>query len=76
MLHKFRDRPVILGVILVTGSTDGIGLETALELANIWHALVLHGRNEEKVQRASNVVRRIAPDAVLHTAHAAFEKSP
>jgi len=56
--------------ILITGSTDGIGLETALELASRGHAVVLHGRNEEKVQRARDVIQRAAPDAVLHTAHA------
>jgi NAD(P)-dependent dehydrogenase (short-subunit alcohol dehydrogenase family) len=56
--------------ILVTGSTDGIGLETALELARSGHEVVLHGRNEEKVQRARDAIRHAAPDAVLHTAHA------
>lgn len=56
--------------ILVTGSTDGIGLETALQLALQGHELVLHGRSEEKAQHACNVIRRAAPDAVLHTAHA------
>lgn len=62
--------------ILITGSTDGIGMETALQLARSGHGatlayeIVLHGRNEEKVQRARDVIRHAAPDAVLHTAHA------
>jgi len=59
-----------MGAILVTGSTDGIGLQTALELANCGHEVVLHGRNEEKVQRARDAIRHAAPDAVLHTAYA------
>ena len=62
--------------ILVTGSTDGIGQETARQLASRRHAanpayeIVLHGRSEEKVQRARDAIRQAVPDAVLHTAHA------
>ncbi len=58
--------------ILVTGSTDGIGLETALVLARNGHEVVVHGRSEKKVQRARDVIRETAPDAVLQTVHADF----
>jgi NAD(P)-dependent dehydrogenase (short-subunit alcohol dehydrogenase family) len=37
--------------ILVTGSTDGIGKETALQLANKGAEIILHGRNQEKGRR-------------------------
>ncbi|MEM7765039.1 MAG: SDR family NAD(P)-dependent oxidoreductase [Pseudomonadota bacterium] len=37
--------------ILLTGATDGIGLETAKRLAAAGHTLLLHGRNEEKLVR-------------------------
>jgi NAD(P)-dependent dehydrogenase (short-subunit alcohol dehydrogenase family) len=57
-------------MILITGATDGIGLETAKELALRGHALVLHGRNEEKIERARNAVLAIAPNAELRTASA------
>jgi NAD(P)-dependent dehydrogenase (short-subunit alcohol dehydrogenase family) len=59
-----------ISMILITGATDGIGLETAKALAQRGHALVLHGRTEEKVLRARDAVRHCAPDAALQVAHA------
>ncbi|MEO8331870.1 MAG: SDR family NAD(P)-dependent oxidoreductase [Gallionella sp.] len=47
-------------MILITGTTDSIGLKTAKQLARQGYKLMLHGRNEEKALRAR--------DAVLHTA--------
>ena len=38
--------------ILVTGSTDGIGKLTALKLAQKEAHVLVHGRNEEKVNKA------------------------
>ena len=39
--------------ILITGSTDGIGKQTALELAELGAKVILHGRNESKVKQVS-----------------------
>ena len=39
--------------ILITGATDGIGLLTAKTLAAGGHAVLLHGRNPEKLRAAS-----------------------
>jgi len=47
-------------VVLVTGSTDGIGRETALELARLGARVIVHGRNEARVQRAYEEVARAA----------------
>ncbi len=38
--------------ILITGSTDGIGLETARMLASSGHHVLLHGRNPAKLEAA------------------------
>ena len=38
--------------ILITGSTDGIGLETARALSAAGHAILLHGRSEHKLAAA------------------------
>ena len=42
--------------ILITGSTDGIGLETAKMLAADGHETLLHGRNAAKLQAATAVM--------------------
>lgn len=38
--------------ILITGSTDGIGLETARALVALGHRVLLHGRNPKKLDAA------------------------
>ena len=57
-------------MILITGATDGIGLETAKVLAQRGHELVLHGRTAAKVQQARDAIHHAAPMSILHTAHA------
>lgn len=42
--------------ILITGSTDGIGLETAKALAASNHSVLLHGRSETKLADAERQV--------------------
>ncbi|NRA28925.1 MAG: SDR family NAD(P)-dependent oxidoreductase [Parvularculaceae bacterium] len=56
--------------ILLTGATDGIGLETAKRLAADGHELLLHGRSEDKLVAAKATVLKEAPSAVVKTLRA------
>jgi len=44
--------------ILITGSTDGIGKQTALELAEMGATVLLHGRNPERADRVLNEIKK------------------
>ncbi len=39
--------------ILITGSTDGIGLETARKLKSLGHNIIVHGRNAAKLEKVA-----------------------
>ncbi len=44
--------------ILITGSTDGIGKETAFQLAVRGYRVLIHGRDSEKVERTISEVKK------------------
>lgn len=46
--------------ILITGSTDGLGLETAKVLASQGHNVILHGRSNKKLAAARKIVAESA----------------
>jgi NAD(P)-dependent dehydrogenase (short-subunit alcohol dehydrogenase family) len=50
---------------LVTGATDGIGLETALALAERGARVLVHGRSEEKARAAQQAIQQRLPSAQL-----------
>lgn len=45
--------------ILITGSTDGIGLLTAKTLAKRGHTVLLHGRSESKLAKAKSALLEV-----------------
>lgn len=46
--------------VLITGATDGIGLEAAKKLAALGHTVLLHGRNRGKLDAAVSAVSSAA----------------
>ncbi len=53
--------------ILITGATDGIGLETTRMLAPLGHKLLLHGRNPKKLDSAKAAIASIPGAAPVET---------
>ena len=53
--------------ILITGSTDGIGLETAVSLHNLGHTLLLHGRNPSKLAKVEQTLSTQANDGRIES---------
>lgn len=49
-------------VALITGSTGGVGLETARKLAALGATVVINGRSQENGQRALNDLRTVSKD--------------
>ncbi len=50
-------------IILITGSTDGIGKATAFQLAAMGATIIVHGRNTERCQRACDDLRAATGNA-------------
>jgi NAD(P)-dependent dehydrogenase (short-subunit alcohol dehydrogenase family) len=53
--------------ILVTGSTDGIGLETAKMLVSLSHSVLLHGRSPAKLESVKNTLSAISDDVKIES---------
>lgn len=51
--------------ILITGSTDGIGKQTALELARNGMSVIIHGRSETKCRETIDEISASVPAAKL-----------
>ena len=48
-------------IVLITGATDGIGLETARMLVSLGHTVLLHGRHPAKLAEVQKTLSAL-PD--------------
>ena len=53
--------------ILITGSTDGIGFETAKTLLSLGHNVLIHGRNKEKLKRVEDTLNEFSKNIPVKT---------
>lgn len=53
--------------ILITGATDGIGLETVKMIAKEGHRIILHGRNQNKLNNIKGALEAQFPSCSLST---------
>lgn len=60
-------------IVLITGATDGIGKQSALELAQMGYHVIIHGRNPDKIQATLNGILAKVPNASLDSVEADFE---
>lgn len=42
--------------VLITGSTDGIGKQTALDLAHMGAKVIIHGRDPQRIKTAKEEI--------------------
>jgi len=50
-----------MNTVLVTGATDGIGLETARQLLALGWRVLVHGRNPQRAKRAAQTLAQARP---------------
>jgi len=53
--------------VLITGATDGIGKQTAIELALLGAEVILHGRNEERLLKIKSEITTLTKNNKIKT---------
>jgi NAD(P)-dependent dehydrogenase (short-subunit alcohol dehydrogenase family) len=52
-------------IILITGSTDGIGKQTALQLAKMGATVLVHGRDQSKAEAAQDKIKSVTNNSSI-----------
>jgi NAD(P)-dependent dehydrogenase (short-subunit alcohol dehydrogenase family) len=63
-----NEHPAQSRVVLITGSTDGLGREVALELAEPGTLILVHGRNRERGEEVVRAIQEAGGEARFHQA--------
>lgn len=58
--------------ILITGSTDGIGKQTALEMAQRGHHILIHGRSQQRLEKTRDWILEQVPESKISLFKADF----
>ncbi|HLZ63021.1 MAG TPA: SDR family NAD(P)-dependent oxidoreductase [Ktedonosporobacter sp.] len=65
-------KPIAEQIILVTGSTDGLGKEVARALARQGATVLLHGRDQQRLETTRREIEEVVGNAQLETYRADF----
>jgi NAD(P)-dependent dehydrogenase (short-subunit alcohol dehydrogenase family) len=65
-------KPIAEQTILITGATDGLGKATALELAKMGAHILIHGRDEGRLEDAKQVIIAESGNPKIETYRANF----
>ncbi len=68
-----RMRPINEQVILVTGATDGHGKGVAIELARRGATILIHGRDEKRMERTQSEIQQAVKDRPVRSYRADFD---
>lgn len=68
--EKIKFEKMDTKIILVTGATDGIGRQMALELAKMGYKVLVHGRNKVKSEVAATDIRKASGNEAVNAVHA------
>ncbi|GHO41868.1 hypothetical protein KSX_00310 [Ktedonospora formicarum] len=58
-------KPPTQQIILITGSTDGLGKQTAIALARQGATLLLHGRDPQRLERTRREIQNLTGNTSL-----------